>query len=66
MAKSVRLDDPVPVKDDVEGHAFRWDVTTDPDGKKRMQQRWNDADGAPGTRQPTKSGIERRPSQEGR
>ena len=53
-------------EEDVEGNAFKWDIQQDASGRSRPRQGWNPADGPAGTRQPTKTGMEQRPSQDGR
>jgi hypothetical protein len=67
MVKDVKPEVTPDVADeDVEGNAFKWDVQRDANGRSRLRQGWDPADGPAGSRQPTKSGIEQRPSQEGR
>jgi hypothetical protein len=48
-------DRPVQSDDDVEGHAFKWDLVDDPKGGKRLDQGWNPNDPAPGKPQPRRA-----------
>jgi len=49
---------PASDEDDVEGHAFKWELETDAKGRSKPRQAWDPKDGPAGSRQPTRSGLE--------